>query len=89
MKESSACGSLPPVDESGLLAAPNGLTDPETGLTFLDFNNLASRHNAKLSPPDQAAGHQREVASCFYCSPDFSSKRRRRRNRSSFHSRLL
>jgi hypothetical protein len=40
------------------LAGPNGLTDPETGLTFSDFNNAANQHNAKLSVSDQAAGSQ-------------------------------
>ncbi|MBV8811146.1 MAG: hypothetical protein JO033_20960 [Acidobacteriaceae bacterium] len=40
------------------LAGPNGLTDPETGLTFPDFNNPANQHNAKLSATDQAAGSQ-------------------------------
>jgi hypothetical protein len=40
------------------LAGPNGLTDPETGLTFPDFNNPANQHNAKLSAADQAAGSQ-------------------------------
>src|SRR5258706_15114979 len=29
------------------LAGPNGLTDPETGLTFPDFNNPANQHNAQ------------------------------------------
>jgi hypothetical protein len=40
------------------LAGPNGLTDPETGLTFPDFNNPANQQNAKLSSTDQAAGSQ-------------------------------
>ena len=40
------------------LAGPNGLTDPETGLTFPDFNNPANQHNAALSASDQAAGSQ-------------------------------
>jgi hypothetical protein len=40
------------------LAGPHGLTDPETGLTFPDFNNAANQHNTKLSPSDQAAGSQ-------------------------------
>ena len=40
------------------LAGPNGLTDPETGLTFPDFNNPANQHNANLSATDQAAGSQ-------------------------------
>jgi hypothetical protein len=40
------------------LAGPSGLTDPETGLTFPDFNNPADQHNAKLSAADKAAGSQ-------------------------------
>jgi hypothetical protein len=40
------------------LAGPNGLTDPETKLTFPDFNNPLNQHNAHLSPTDQAAGSQ-------------------------------
>src|ERR1700741_3315394 len=40
------------------LAGPNGLTDPETGLTFPDFNNPANQHNGNLSDADQAAGSQ-------------------------------
>jgi hypothetical protein len=40
------------------LAGPNGLTDPETGLTFPDFNNPVNQHNANLSATDQAAGSQ-------------------------------
>jgi hypothetical protein len=40
------------------LAGPHGLTDPETGLTFPDFNNPVNQHNAKLSAADQAAGSQ-------------------------------
>lgn len=40
------------------LAGPNGLTDPETGLTFPDFNNPANQHNTNLSASDQAAGSQ-------------------------------
>ena len=40
------------------LAGPSGLTDPETGLTFPDFNNPANQQNAKLSTTDQAAGSQ-------------------------------
>jgi len=40
------------------LAGPNGLTDPETNLTFPDFNNPANQHNAKLSAADQKAGSQ-------------------------------
>ncbi len=40
------------------LAGPHGLTDPETGLTFPDFNNPANQHNANLSPADKAAGHE-------------------------------
>jgi hypothetical protein len=34
------------------------LTDPGTGLTFLDFNNQANQHNAQLSAADQRAGSQ-------------------------------
>lgn len=40
------------------LAGPSGLTDPETGLTFPDFNNAANQHNPKLSAADRAAGSQ-------------------------------
>ena len=40
------------------LAGPNGLTDPETGLTFPDFNDPANQHNSQLSAKDQAAGSQ-------------------------------
>ena len=40
------------------LAGPNGLTDPETGLTFPDFNNPANQRNQKLSATDRAAGSQ-------------------------------
>jgi Ferritin-like domain len=40
------------------LAGPNGLTDPETGLTFPNFNSAVNQHNAKLSATDQAAGSQ-------------------------------
>ncbi len=40
------------------LAGPNGLTDPEAGLTFPDFNNPVNRHNANLSAADRAAGSQ-------------------------------
>ena len=35
-----------------------GVTDPETGLTFPDFNDPANQHNANLSATDQAAGGQ-------------------------------
>ena len=35
-----------------------GISDPETGLTFPDFNNPANQHNSNLSPADQAAGSQ-------------------------------
>jgi hypothetical protein len=35
-----------------------GITDPETGLTFPDFNNPNNQHNQGLSPQDQAAGSQ-------------------------------
>jgi len=34
------------------------LFDPVTGLTFPNFNDPASQHNAQLSPTDQAAGSQ-------------------------------
>jgi hypothetical protein len=34
------------------------LTDPGTGLTFLDFNNAANQHNNQLSAIDQQAGSQ-------------------------------
>jgi hypothetical protein len=40
------------------LAGPDGLTDPETGLTFPDFNNPANQHNPNLSAADRAAGSQ-------------------------------
>ena len=40
------------------LAGPNGLTDPETGLTFPDFNNPVNQHNQQLSITDRAAGSQ-------------------------------
>lgn len=40
---------------SGTLA---GLSDPVTGLTFLDFNNPANQHNGQLSTADQKAGSQ-------------------------------
>src|SRR5579862_7959491 len=40
------------------LAGPNGLIDPETGLTFPDFNNPDNQHNAQLSTEDQGAGSQ-------------------------------
>ena len=40
------------------LAGPNGLTDPETNLTFPDFNNPANQKNGNLSLDDQAAGSQ-------------------------------
>lgn len=35
-----------------------GTTDPITGLSFPDFNNVANQHNAKLSNVDAAAGSQ-------------------------------
>ena len=59
------------------LAGPNGLTDPETGLTFPDFNNPANQHNAQLSAQDQAAGSQMFQTNlilpepCEFLSPDF------------------
>jgi hypothetical protein len=58
------------------LAGPNGLTDPETGLTFPDFNNPANQHNAQLSAADQAAGSQMFQTNlilpepCEFLSPD-------------------
>ena len=58
------------------LAGPNGLTDPETGLTFPDFNNPANQHNAQLSTADQAAGSQMFQTNlilpepCEFLSPD-------------------
>jgi len=58
------------------LAGPNGLTDPETGLTFPDFNNPANQHNAQLSAQDQAAGSQMFQTNlilpepCEFLSPD-------------------
>jgi hypothetical protein len=58
------------------LAGPNGLTDPETGLTFPDFNNPANQHNSNLSPADQAAGSQMFQTNlilpepCQFLSPD-------------------
>ncbi len=58
------------------LAGPNGLTDPETGLTFPDFNNPANQHNAQLSAQDQAAGGQMFQTNlilpepCEFLSPD-------------------
>jgi hypothetical protein len=58
------------------LAGPNGLTDPETGLTFPDFNNPANQHNAQLSAKDQAAGSQMFQTNlilpepCEFLSPD-------------------
>src|SRR5579864_9317151 len=33
-----------------------GVVDPETGLTFPDFNNPTNQHNLNLSAADQAAG---------------------------------
>jgi hypothetical protein len=59
------------------LAGPNGLTDPETGLTFPDFNNPANQHNAQLSAKDQAAGSQMFQTNlilpepCEFLTPDF------------------
>jgi len=58
------------------LAGPNGLTDPETGLTFPDFNDPANQHNAQLSAKDQAAGSQMFQTNlilaepCEFLSPD-------------------
>jgi hypothetical protein len=47
-------------DKIGNAFAPNlaPLSDPVTGLTFLDFNNAANQHNAQLSGADQQAGSQ-------------------------------
>ena len=58
------------------LAGPNGLTDPETGLTFPDFNNPANQQNSQLSAKDQAAGSQMFQTNlilpepCEFLSPD-------------------
>jgi hypothetical protein len=58
------------------LAGPNGLTDPETGLTFPDFNNPVNQHNPQLSAVDQAAGSQMFQTNlilpepCQFLSPD-------------------
>jgi ferritin-like protein len=58
------------------LAGPMGLTDPETGLTFPDFNNPVNQHNAHLSAADQAAGSQMFQTNlilpepCQFLSPD-------------------
>ena len=58
------------------LAGPNGLTDPETGLTFPDFNNPANQQNPQLSAKDQAAGGQMFQTNlilpepCEFLSPD-------------------
>jgi hypothetical protein len=35
-----------------------GVTDPETKLTFPDFNNPVNQHNSNLSAADQAVGSQ-------------------------------
>jgi hypothetical protein len=35
-----------------------GVVDPETGLTFPDFNNPINQHNQNLSPKDQAIGSE-------------------------------
>ena len=35
-----------------------GISDPETGLMFPNFNDPANQHNSNLSPADQAAGSQ-------------------------------
>jgi hypothetical protein len=53
-----------------------GIRDPETGLTFPDFNNPANQHDAGLSPADQAAGSQMFQTNlilaepCQFLSPD-------------------
>jgi hypothetical protein len=52
------------------------LTDPGTGLTFLDFNNPANQHNNQLSAVDQQAGSQMfqtnliQPEPCEFLSPD-------------------
>jgi len=52
------------------------LSDPVTGLTFLDFNNPANQHNAQLSAADQKAGSQIfqtnliQPEPCEFLSPD-------------------
>jgi len=52
------------------------LSDPTTGLTFLDFNNPANQHNAQLSAADQKAGGQMfqtnliQPEPCQFLSPD-------------------
>jgi Ferritin-like domain len=57
------------------LAGPNGLTDPETGLTFPDFNDPANQHNANLSTSDQAAGSQMFQTNLILSEPvEFLSK---------------
>ena len=65
-------------DKMGNAFAPTlaPLVDPGTGLTFLDFNNLANQHNAKLSAADQKAGGQMfqtnliQPEPCEFISPD-------------------
>jgi hypothetical protein len=58
------------------LAGPMGLTDPETGLTFPDFNNPVNQHNPHLFAVDQAAGSQMFQTNlilpepCQFLSPD-------------------
>jgi len=52
------------------------LTDPGTGLTFLDFNSAANQHNNQLSAVDQHAGSQIfqtnliQPEPCEFLSPD-------------------
>src|SRR5258708_3269339 len=52
------------------------LTDPGTGLTFLNFNQPANQHNAGLSAADQTAGSQMFQTNlilpepCEFLSPD-------------------
>ena len=53
------------------------LSDPTTGLTFLDFNNPVNQHNAQLSPADQQLGSQMFQTNlilpepCQFLSPSF------------------
>jgi Ferritin-like domain len=52
------------------------LTDPGTGLTFLDFNSAVNQHNNQLSAADQQAGSQIfqtnliQPEPCEFLSPD-------------------
>jgi hypothetical protein len=53
-----------------------GVSDPETGLTFPDFNNPVNQHNQHLSAVDQSAGSQMFQTNlilpepCQFLSPD-------------------